>query len=186
MELCLREQRLFYLHPKVQFPPSGKKVKSLRLLQADRFTLLYRLSVNLIWILFSPCQKVRLFSIRRGNYSGNKGAERAYIRYISWRIKKTKEVNQILDQHKGHWEHTLLIMLCRSLGAKVYETSDDLCPKVGAGTDQSIALATSIASSRPDTYYSPNQYANDANFLAAPCWTEPKYTFVGIFNILPE
>ena len=46
--------------------------------------------------------------------------------------------------------------IIRSLGAKVYETSDDLCPKVGAGTDQSIALATSIASSRPDTYYSPN------------------------------
>ncbi|MFQ5573108.1 MAG: pyridoxal-phosphate dependent enzyme, partial [Nitrosopumilaceae archaeon] len=45
--------------------------------------------------------------------------------------------------------------IIRSLGAKVFETSDDLCPKVGAGTDQSIALATSIASSRPDTYYSP-------------------------------
>lgn len=54
--------------------------------------------------------------------------------------------------------------IIRNLGAKVYETSDDLCPKVGAGTDQSIALATSIASSRPDTYYSPNQYANEANF----------------------
>ena len=54
--------------------------------------------------------------------------------------------------------------IIRSLGAKVFETSDDLCPKVGAGTDQSIALATSIASSRPDTYYSPNQYANEANF----------------------
>jgi len=50
--------------------------------------------------------------------------------------------------------------IIRNLGAKVFETSDDLCPKVGAGTDQSIALATSIASSRPDTYYSPNQYAN--------------------------
>ncbi len=45
--------------------------------------------------------------------------------------------------------------IIRNLGAKVFETSDDLCPKVGAGTDQSIALATSIASSRPDTYYSP-------------------------------
>jgi len=55
--------------------------------------------------------------------------------------------------------------IIRNLGAKVYETSDDLCPKVGAGTDQSIALATSIASSRPDTYYSPNQYANEANFI---------------------
>lgn len=52
-----------------------------------------------------------------------------------------------------------------SLGAKIYETSDDLCPKVGAGTDQSIALATSIASSRPDKYFSPNQYSNEANFL---------------------
>jgi cysteine synthase B len=55
--------------------------------------------------------------------------------------------------------------IIRNLGAKVYETSDDLCPKVGAGTDQSIALATSIASSRPDIYYSPNQYANEANFM---------------------
>ncbi len=54
--------------------------------------------------------------------------------------------------------------IIRNLGAKVFETSDDLCPKVGAGTDQSIALATSIASSRPDTYYSPNQYSNEANF----------------------
>lgn len=54
--------------------------------------------------------------------------------------------------------------IIHKLGAKVFETSDDLCPKVGAGTDQSIALATSIASSRPDTYYSPNQYANEANF----------------------
>ena len=54
--------------------------------------------------------------------------------------------------------------IIRKLGAKVYETRDDLCPKVGAGTDQSIALATSIASSRPDLYYSPNQYANEANF----------------------
>lgn len=54
--------------------------------------------------------------------------------------------------------------IIRSLGAKIYETSDDLCPKVGTGTDQSIALATSIASSRPDLYYSPNQYANEANF----------------------
>ena len=54
--------------------------------------------------------------------------------------------------------------IVRNLGAKVFETSDDLCPKVGAGTDQSIALATSIASSRPDTYYSPNQHANEANF----------------------
>ena len=55
--------------------------------------------------------------------------------------------------------------IIESLGAKLYQTSDDLCPKVGAGTDQSIALATSIASSRPDKYFSPNQYANEANYL---------------------
>jgi cysteine synthase B len=64
--------------------------------------------------------------------------------------------------------------IIRKLGAKVFETSDDLCPKVGAGTDQSIALATSIASSRPDTYYSPNQYANEANFRGHYVGTGPE------------
>lgn len=64
--------------------------------------------------------------------------------------------------------------IIRSLGAKIYETTDDLCPKVGAGTDQSIALATSIASSRPDTYYSPNQYANEANFMGHYKGTGPE------------
>ena len=64
--------------------------------------------------------------------------------------------------------------IIRNLGAKVFETSDDLCPKVGAGTDQSIALATSIASSRPDTYYSPNQYANESNFKGHYVGTGPE------------
>ncbi len=64
--------------------------------------------------------------------------------------------------------------IIRSLGAKVFETGDDLCPKVGAGTDQSIALATSIASSRPDTYYSPNQYASEANFMGHYRGTGPE------------
>ena len=64
--------------------------------------------------------------------------------------------------------------IIKKLGAKVFETSDDLCPKVGAGTDQSIALATSIASSRPDTYYSPNQYANEANFKGHYVGTGPE------------
>jgi len=64
--------------------------------------------------------------------------------------------------------------IIRNLGAKVFETSDDLCPKVGAGTDQSIALATSIASSRPDVYYSPNQYANEANFMGHYVGTGPE------------
>ncbi len=64
--------------------------------------------------------------------------------------------------------------IIRSLGAMVYETSDDLCPKVGAGTDQSIALAKSIASARPDKYYSPNQYANEANFMGHYKGTGPE------------
>ncbi len=64
--------------------------------------------------------------------------------------------------------------IIETLGAKLYETTDDLCPKVGSGTDQSIALATSIASSRPETYYSPNQYANEANFMGHYKGTGPE------------
>jgi len=56
--------------------------------------------------------------------------------------------------------------ILRSLGAEIHETSDDLCPRVGVGTDQSISLAKAIARARPDKYYMPNQYENDANFLA--------------------
>src|ERR671927_844997 len=57
-------------------------------------------------------------------------------------------------------------MILRNLGATLHETSDDLCPRVGAGTDQSIALAKAISKPRPDLYYMPNQYENDANFFA--------------------
>ena len=56
--------------------------------------------------------------------------------------------------------------ILRHLGASLHETSDDLCPRVGAGTDQSIALATAIAKPRSDIYYMPNQYENESNFLA--------------------
>src|SRR5919107_4091337 len=56
--------------------------------------------------------------------------------------------------------------ILRKLGATLHETSDDLCPRVGAGTDQSIALAYAISKPRPDTYYMPNQYENDSNFLS--------------------
>jgi cysteine synthase B len=56
--------------------------------------------------------------------------------------------------------------ILRDLGATLHETSDDLCPRVGAGTDQSIALAKAISKPRPDIYYMPNQYENEANFLA--------------------
>ncbi|MGI0063070.1 MAG: cysteine synthase family protein, partial [Nitrosotalea sp.] len=64
--------------------------------------------------------------------------------------------------------------IIESLGATLYQTTDDLCPKVGAGTDQSIALARSIASARPDKYYSPNQYANEANFMGHYKGTGPE------------
>lgn len=64
--------------------------------------------------------------------------------------------------------------IIESLGATLYQTSDDLCPKVGAGTDQSIALAKSIASARPDKYYSPNQYSNEANFMGHYKGTGPE------------
>jgi S-sulfo-L-cysteine synthase (O-acetyl-L-serine-dependent) len=56
--------------------------------------------------------------------------------------------------------------ILRHLGATLHETSDDLCPRVGSGTDQSIALAKAISKPRPDIYYMPNQYENEANFLA--------------------
>src|SRR5918993_4097284 len=56
--------------------------------------------------------------------------------------------------------------ILRKLGATLHETSDDLCPRVGAGTDQSIALAKAISKPRPDIYYMPNQYDNDTNFLS--------------------
>lgn len=56
--------------------------------------------------------------------------------------------------------------ILRHLGATLHETSDDLCPRVGAGTDQSIALAKAISKPRPDIYYMPNQYENDSNFMA--------------------
>jgi len=56
--------------------------------------------------------------------------------------------------------------ILRDLGATIHETSDDLCPRVGAGTDQSIALAKAISKPRPDLYYMPNQYDNDANFVS--------------------
>jgi cysteine synthase B len=52
------------------------------------------------------------------------------------------------------------------LGAELMETGDDLCPRVGKGTDQSIALAKAIVKGHPSQYYMPNQYENEANFLA--------------------
>lgn len=56
--------------------------------------------------------------------------------------------------------------ILRGLGAELLETEDDLCPRVGPGTDQSIALSQSIVKGHPDKYFMPNQYENEANFLA--------------------
>jgi len=64
--------------------------------------------------------------------------------------------------------------IIESLGAKLFQTSDDLCPKVGAGTDQSIALARAISSARPELYYMPNQYENEANFMCHYKGTGPE------------
>lgn len=56
--------------------------------------------------------------------------------------------------------------LIEALGGKLLETEDDLCPRVGKGTDQSIALAEAIVRRRPEKYVMLNQYQNEANFLA--------------------
>ncbi len=89
--------------------------------------------------------------------SGNTGIALAGIAsYLGYKVeivipeKVSKETKDIL----------------RKLGAVLHETSDDLCPRVGAGTDQSIALAYAISKPRPDIYYMPNQYENDSNYLS--------------------
>jgi cysteine synthase B len=63
--------------------------------------------------------------------------------------------------------------ILRSLEANVLETPDDLCPRVGVGTDQCISLAKSMVASNPmrrkknlKEYFMPNQYENFNNFLA--------------------
>lgn len=63
--------------------------------------------------------------------------------------------------------------LLRDMRVGLLETSDDLCPRVGVGTDQCISLAKSIVASNPTRkerglkeYYMPNQYENFDNFLA--------------------
>jgi cysteine synthase B len=65
-------------------------------------------------------------------------------------------------------------ILLRSLGASILETSDDLCPKVGCGDDQSISLAKAIVKSHPKKYVMPNQYENEANYLAHYKTTGPE------------
>jgi cysteine synthase B len=64
--------------------------------------------------------------------------------------------------------------LLRELGAEVFETADDLCPRVGKGTDQCIALAKSYRDAHPHLYFMPNQYENAANFRAHYNTTGPE------------
>jgi len=56
--------------------------------------------------------------------------------------------------------------ILESLKVKMLETDDDLCPRVGPGTDQAIALAKAIVDGKPAKYFMPNQYENEANYLA--------------------
>jgi cysteine synthase B len=56
--------------------------------------------------------------------------------------------------------------ILESLQVKMLETDDDLCPRVGPGTDQAIALAKAIVDGKPTKYFMPNQYENEANYLA--------------------
>ncbi|MEM1995180.1 MAG: cysteine synthase family protein [Nitrososphaerales archaeon] len=56
--------------------------------------------------------------------------------------------------------------LIRRLGATLLETDDDLCPRVGPGTDQCIALAEAMIKAHPEKYVMLNQYANESNFYA--------------------
>lgn len=53
----------------------------------------------------------------------------------------------------------------RSLGAKLLEVDDDLCPRVGP-RDQAITLANAIVRNHPDEYVMLNQYENQANIQA--------------------
>ncbi len=89
--------------------------------------------------------------------SGNTGIALAGIsRALGYRVEIVIP-DKVSDETKN---------ILKNLGATLHQTSDDLCPRVGAGTDQSIALAKAIAKPKPDTYYMPNQYDNEANFLA--------------------
>src|SRR3990172_4348940 len=51
--------------------------------------------------------------------------------------------------------------ILKNMGANLFETDDDLCPRVGPGTDQSIALAESIVKNHSEKYFMPNQYTNE-------------------------
>lgn len=89
--------------------------------------------------------------------SGNTGIALAGIaRVMGYQI-------EVVIPEKASRETKTLI---DTLGGKLLETEDDLCPRVGKGTDQSIALAEAVVRRRPEKYVMLNQYQNEANFLA--------------------
>lgn len=63
----------------------------------------------------------------------------------------------------------------KGYGAKLFETPDDFCPRVGPGTDQAIALVKAILDADKDgKYVYLDQYSNEANFLAHYRHTGPE------------
>jgi cysteine synthase B len=97
--------------------------------------------------------------------SGNTGIALAGIaKALGYRFEVVIP-NKVSDETKA---------ILKRFDVKVLETEDDLCPRVGPGTDQSIALATAIVRGHPGDYFMPNQYENDANFMAHYYGTGPE------------
>ena len=97
--------------------------------------------------------------------SGNTGIALAGIAKVLGYRFEVVIPNKVSDETKA---------ILKRFDAKVLETEDDLCPRVGPGTDQSIALATAIVRGHPSDYFMPNQYENDANFMAHYYGTGPE------------
>lgn len=62
----------------------------------------------------------------------------------------------------------------QELGAEIKEADDDLCPRVGPGTDQAISLAQAFVKSYNGKYFMPNQYENMDNIKAHYMTTGPE------------
>ena len=97
--------------------------------------------------------------------SGNTGVALSYFaKELGYKIDLTVP-ERISDETKK---------ILRDQGANVMETEDDLCPRVGPGTDQAIALADALLKNHPDRYFSPNQYQNESNFRSHYTATGPE------------
>jgi len=56
--------------------------------------------------------------------------------------------------------------ILKRMKVRVWEAEDDLCPRVGRGTDQAISLAQGLVKSYGGKYFMPNQYENQDNVKA--------------------